>query len=108
MSAALPIDPALKGKHLFIEHLADLLEEMDSGRTPVHAIAYRLYARRLREATAGYPERQLAARLATSHPAVAETLANRCFDNHGSLPGAQAEKARPVMKALLRRLMEGE
>lgn len=100
-------DPALEGKHLFIEHLAQALEAMEAGRTPLNPVAYRLYARRLREAMAGCPEAPLAARLAGAHPVVAETLAERYFNIHGWLPPtANAEFTLLHAKALLKRLQK--
>lgn len=104
MSARTPTDPRLEGKQLYIEHLAQRLQAMEAGDVPIAPIAYRLYARRLRAAAAGCPEQRLTRRLAQSHPAVAEMLAVRHFDEHGVLPGAAGSAARPVADALLRRL----
>ncbi len=98
-----PVDPALETKHLFIAHLAERLQAMERGHAPLQPRAYRLCARRLREAMAGYPESQLTARLAGSHPAVAELLANRSFDSHGVLQGLHWQKVhRLARQALLR------
>lgn len=98
------IDPALEGKHLYIEHLAQGLEAMASGRQRLNPVAYRLFARRLREAMAGYPEAQLVAGLARRHAVVAETLADRHFDNHGRLPGPQGPALQRQAGEILARL----
>ena len=102
--AGSPTDPALRGKHFFIEHLAQRLEAMERGAEPMKAVAYRLYARRLREAMAGYPEARLAESLAHAHPAVAEALAVRHFDTHGVLPGAQAGAVLKAARSALERM----
>jgi hypothetical protein len=99
-----PIDPTLESKRLYIEHLAERLESMELGRTPMKAIAYRLFARRLREAMAGYPEAQLVARLSRATAAVTDALATRHFDTHGMLPAADGETVRAVADQLLRRM----
>lgn len=91
-------------KLLFIEHLAQGLQAMELGKLQMNATAYRLYARRLREATAGFPEAKLAARLARSLPAVADALAMRFFDTHGILPGPEGEAVRRVAQEALLRL----
>lgn len=102
MKAPIPQERALQGKHLFIEHLAGQLEAMEAGRAPMRAVAYRLFARRLREAMAGYPEARLAAGLGEAHPVVAEALAARFFDTHGFLPGQRPLRAlaEPVLARL--------
>jgi hypothetical protein len=98
------VDPSLQSKHLFISHLAARLDAMERGALPLTAAAYRLYARRLREATAGYPEAQLGERLGRRHPVVAETSDNRYFDTHGHLPGAAGLAAREAAERLFERL----
>lgn len=97
------IDP-LVSRRLYIAHLATSLERMESGLQPMHPVAYRLFARRLKAATAGYPEARLADHLGADHPAVEELLAQRHFDVHGRLPGAGAAQACRAAQALLRRL----
>jgi hypothetical protein len=99
-----PIDPALESKRLYIEHLAERLESMEVGRTPMKAIAYRLFSRRLREAMAGYPEAQLVARLSRPYAAVVDALATRFFDTHGLLPAAGGEAVRAAAERVLRRM----
>ena len=100
----MPDDPALQRKHLFIEHLAERLEQMEAGIAPMKAIAYRLYARRLREALAGYPPARLASGLARRYAAVAEAVAVRHFDTHGVLPGPRANQSRSLADAALQRM----
>jgi hypothetical protein len=106
MPAKRSVDPALESKHLFIAHLAERLQAMDLGRLPMQPRAYRLCARRLREAMAGYPEAHLASRLATSHPAVAELLVNRSFDTHGVLPGVHSQKVNRLAQQTLQRMRQ--
>jgi len=40
----------LSGKRMYIAHLAARLESMESGRTAMDAVAYRLFARRMNAA----------------------------------------------------------
>ena len=101
------VDPSLQSKHLFISHLAARLDAMERGALPLTAAAYRLYARRLREATAGYPEAQLVARLGKRHPVIVETSDNRHFDTYGHLPGPAGLQARAAAEALFERLAVG-
>ena len=95
--------PILQSKRLFIEDLARRLEAMERGETPVNPIAYRLYARRLREATAGYPEALLRAQLGGAHHAVLHVLARRHFDAHGEFAGAEGAAVRQAAERALRR-----
>ena len=104
MRSAKPRDPSRATKLLFIAHLAEGLQAMELGKVRMNATAYRLYARRLREATAGYPEVNLAAKLSRSHPAVADALAVRFFNTHGTLPGVEGAAIREVADAVLHRL----
>src|SRR6185369_10479763 len=50
----------LTSKRLYIADLAARLDAMESGRTPMDAVAYRLYARRLGAVIAAYPADLLA------------------------------------------------
>jgi hypothetical protein len=102
--SAKPREPAKTTKLLFIEHLAEGLRAMELGKVQMNATAYRLYARRLRDATAGLAEAKLAAKLSRVHPAVADALATRFFNTHGTLPGIQGEAIRDMADAILRRL----
>lgn len=97
-------DDPLASRRLYIVHLATSLERMEAGLQPMHPVAYRLFARRLKAAAAGYPEARLAADLGHDHPAVAELLDLRHFDVHGSLPGAAAARACRDAQLLLQRM----
>ncbi len=94
----------IRNKRLFIADLAGRLEAMERHEDPMNPVAYRLYARRLREATAGYPDALLRAQLGAAHRAVLQVLEGRYFDEHGAFPGPQGPAARRAAHALLRRL----
>src|SRR4051812_19638645 len=98
-----PTDPALERKLLFIEHLASRMLAMETGRMPVHAVAYRLYMKRLRAAAAGVTDRDLA-RMSGGHPVVTALLAERHYDSHGRLPGTNGRSARNATDKLLLKL----
>ncbi len=102
-----PLDPALESRRLYIEHLAKRLEQMEHGITPMRAIAYRLFARRLREALAGFPEAKLVAALSRQSSAVSDVLAARFFDVHGWLPSPDGEAVRSIADRLLGRVRSG-
>ena len=91
-------------KHLFIQHLAERLEQMECAAMPMQPIAYRLYARRLREALAGYPVARQRCPLAQRYTAVSEALAARHFESHGWLPGGNAVHARAIADLALIRM----
>ena len=91
-------------KHLFIQHLAERLEQMECAAVPMQPIAYRLYSRRLREAHAGAPGSGLRGPLAQRYTAVSEALASRHFDSHGWLPGGNAVHARAIAELVLIRM----
>ncbi len=95
-------DP-LEARRLYIAHLAVQLDAMDSGVVPVNAVAYRLFARRLVAAMAGYPEAQLAAELGGQHDSVQHALEQRHFDVHGVMVGEGAAFVHLLATALLRR-----
>jgi hypothetical protein len=98
MSDARPLDAALRRRRLYIDHLAAMLQKMDSGRLPMQALAYRLFAKRLREALAGLPER------GDARPAVVQaTQANRFFDQTGRLPGIGGAAAQRIAQAAIER-----
>jgi len=94
----------LSGKRMYIAHLAARLESMEIGRTAMDAIAYRLFARRMKAAMNDYPEALLAAQLGRACTAVVHALEQRRFEAAGSLPGVPGRQARAVATALLRRL----
>ncbi len=90
-------------KQLFIQHLAERMEQMECKAVAMQPVAYRLYARRLREALAGYPSGRGSA-LGQRYTAVAEALASRHFDSHGWLPGSDAVHARAIAELALIRM----
>jgi hypothetical protein len=94
----------LSGKRLYIADLAARLEAMENGATPVNAIAYRLFARRMQAAMDGYPSALLAAQLGRSHPAVLHAIESRQFEADGALTGARGKRAQVATAALLRHL----
>lgn len=94
----------LSGKRLYIADLAGRLEAMEDGRTPMHALAYRLYARRMAAAMDGYPPGLLAAQLGRTYPAVMQAIENRQFDADGAMGGQRGKSAAVVAAALLRHL----
>ena len=94
----------LSGKRLYIADLARRLEAMENGATPMNALAYRLYARRMATAMEGYPPGLLAAQLGRAHPSVLHAIEGRQFDADRTLSGPRAKSAGVVMAALLRHL----
>jgi len=97
----------LSNKQLYIEHLAQRLQAMESGMLPSHPMAYRLCARRLRQAMAEFPESRLAALLAETYPVVAQGLEDRHFEAHGAFAGASGMRARKLAAQLVARLKPG-
>lgn len=87
-------DP-LSSHGLYLTDLAARLDRMESGRLPMNPKAYRLYARRLKSALAGYPAPAVREQLCRRHPGIAHALEVRHFDEHGLLlgPGAPAAAA---------------
>ena len=94
----------LSGKRMYIAHLAARLESMESGRTAMDAVAYRLFAKRMNVAMNDYPAALLAAQLGRACPSVVHALEQRRFETGGALPGAPGRQARSVAAALLRKL----
>ena len=94
----------LSGKRLYIADLARRLEAMEDGATPMNALAYRLYARRMATAMDGYPPGLLAAQLGRAYPSVLDAIESRQFENGGVLGGPRGKSARVVATALLRHL----
>lgn len=99
--------PILRTKRLFIEDLAKRLEAMERRRSPINAVAYRLFARRLRQAAAGYPEALLRAQLGAAHYSVLQELERRHFDEHGRFPGSAGAAVRHLAERVLRRAARG-
>jgi hypothetical protein len=83
----------LEGRRLYIEHLAERLQAMEAGRHPMNAVVYRLFARRILGAIAGYPERRLQRQLGRTHDAVRHAIEQRLFEQHGALQGEGAARA---------------
>ncbi len=96
-------DP-LAAKRLYIADLARRLNAMETATVPMHAVAYRLFARRLKTALAGHPTAGLSTALRTAPPAVGQALAQRHFDDHGCFPGADGQRALRVAQTLWQRL----
>jgi hypothetical protein len=94
----------LSGKRLYIAHLATRLEAMERGRTPMNAIAYRLYARRMKTAMADYPQALLAAQLGPVCPSVLQAIEQRRFEADGVMPGDHGRRALRTASALFRQL----
>jgi hypothetical protein len=94
----------LTSKRLYIADVAARLEAMESGKTAMNAVAYRLYARRLAAVVAGYPAELLAAQLGESHPAVRHAIEQQRFEIDGMLDGRGSGRALLRASTLLRRL----
>jgi hypothetical protein len=94
----------LSGKRLYIADLARRMEAMESGAAPMSPLAYRLFARRMQTAMAGYPAGLLAAQLGAARPSVLQALEQRYFEAAGSLPGEPGRQAVAVADRLIRRL----
>jgi hypothetical protein len=98
------LSPRLTSKRLYIADLAARLDAMESGRTPMNAVAYRLYARRLEAVVAKYPAELLAIQLGASHPAVTHAIEQQQFETDGMLVGRGSGRALVRAATLLRRL----
>jgi hypothetical protein len=96
----------LTSKRLYIADLASRIEAMESGKTAMHAVAYRLYARRMKAAVAAYPAALLAAQLGSAHPSVLQAIEQHQFDAEGMLSGAGSGRALVAGAKLLRRLRQ--
>jgi hypothetical protein len=94
----------LTSKRLYIADLAARLDAMESGRTPMNAVAYRLYARRLEAVVSAYPAELLATQFGRSQPAVSHAIEQRQFENDGMLGGRGSARALVRTATLLRRL----
>ncbi|HEY2561335.1 MAG TPA: hypothetical protein VGI48_16620 [Caldimonas sp.] len=98
----------LTSKRLYIADLAQRLEAMENGKMVMNAIAYRLYARRIKAAIAVYPPRLLAAQLGRSHPAAMHALEQQQFEADGMMMGVGSGRALVAAAKLLRRLRRTE
>lgn len=88
----------LHSKQLFIEHIAARLEAMETGRTRLKAMAYRVHVRMLREALMAYPRSRLEKLLGSSHMALREALFDRLFESTGCLREAPSAAAALAIK----------
>jgi len=77
----------LSDKRLYIADIARRLVEMENGSAALQPLLYRLLAKRLRQAAAGFAQSELQGRFGPCNAAVAEVLAERFFNDHGHLPG---------------------
>lgn len=90
---------------LYLRHLAERLRAFESGAVAVDAKAFRLFARRLREATLGRAEPELL-REAGRHPEILDVLGARYFETHGRFgPSAEARALQRSAEALIARAM---
>ncbi|MBV9891262.1 MAG: hypothetical protein JO090_10315 [Rhizobacter sp.] len=94
----------LASKRLYIADLAARLDAMESGRTPMNAVAYRLYARRLKTVVAAYPADLLVTQLGAAQPAVLHAIEQAQFECDGMLGGRGSGRALVRAATLLRRL----
>jgi hypothetical protein len=94
----------LSSKRLYIAHLASRMEAMENGRAAMNAVAYRLFARRMKEAMADYPSALLAAQLGRAHPSVLQAIERQQFETDGALSGAGSGRARIALTRLVIRL----
>ena len=86
----------LDDRRFYIADLAQRLADMESGRTSMNALVYRVFAKRLRQAAAGFPDASLAGKFGLLNPLVRTMLENRHFDTHGVLRGSRAPRARAI------------
>ena len=96
----------LSGKRLYIADLARRLESMERGATRMNPVAYRLFARRMLTAMAGYPANLLAAQLGAAWPSVLQALEHRHFEAVGAWPGEAGRQAVAIADKLLQGLAE--
>jgi hypothetical protein len=111
LCATVPADSAmhelsvrLASKRLYIADLAVRLEAMESGEVAMNALAYRLYARRMKAAMRGYPSALLAVQLGRACSSVLEAIEHRQIELDGFTSGPRGRKAFVTARALLRRL----
>ena len=111
LCCTVPADPAmhelsvrLASKRLYIADLAAKLEAMETGQVAMNAVAYRLYARRMKAAMRGYPSTLLAAQLGRACASVLEAIEHRQIELDGFSSGPRGRKAFVAARALLRRL----
>jgi len=78
--------PASSGQILYVLDVAQKLHEMESGRRPMDPVAYKLFARRLKQALAGCTPLDLPGNV-SQRPALLEAMADRYFVEHGHFQG---------------------
>ncbi len=91
-------------RRLYITDLLHRLIDMELGAVNMSPLAYRVLARRLQQAAAGFPEGALAGNFGPFNPMLALALENRHFDEHGQLRGPRGPSCRKQARALFRRL----
>lgn len=87
------------GPLLYVIDVAQRLHRMESGQQRMDPVAYRLFARRLRQALAGCPLSELPP-LTSQPPALREALEDRHFLEHGHFEHHRqaAEQARHAIE----------
>jgi hypothetical protein len=80
----------LADRRLYVADLARRLVEMENGSALLQPLLYRLLAKRLRQAAAGFAQSALTDRFGPCDAAVAEALDDRHFNDHRQLRGASA------------------
>jgi hypothetical protein len=95
------MNPKLDNRRLYIADLAQRQADMEWGREPMNALAYRVIAKRLREATAGFADARLDGRFGPCNPQIREVLENRHFDSHGVFRGPNGRCCRTEAAELL-------
>lgn len=94
----------LADRRLFIADLVQRMADMESRRSHLDPLLYRVLARRLHQAADGLPEPALAGNFGPFNPQVDELLEDRHFDAHGQLRGTRATRCRVQARRLLTRL----
>ena len=86
--------------HFYIAHLAKSLTEMDHDGVAMEPVSYRLMARRIRQAMAGFGDASLFGTCGGGNAPVADLLENRRFDELGVLRGLRGPAWRAQAAAL--------
>lgn len=96
-----------ESRRLYVADLARRMHEMESGQRAMQPLAYRVLAKRLRQALAGLPRSSAPAGFLELPPhllrLVAETLETRHFDDYGCLFGVCAARCRDQAESLVGR-----
>lgn len=103
-----PMPPRLIGRRLYIADLLRRLAALENGHSPMHAVTYRLLAKRLLTALAGEAPAALRQGFpdlpASLRPLLLDALETRYFVEFGRLQGSKAGEAEAVAQALANRL----